>query len=145
MVCDSTAAGSISGLIEFTTERGKLKILITQAAKNGWDGVIHELLLLDSRKRKSNRDDEERSVHEGKSQNANDGAGPGARDENDHWLSDALVEASKFGSTAVIRLLAPYANLHNRKGRHKYTALHRAALGKCSHLCTPLLKSVLMS
>lgn len=132
-------------MIEFITEREKLKILITQAAKNGWDGVIHELLLLDSRKRKSNKDEEERSIHEGKSQNANDGAEPRAGDENDHWLSDALVEASKFGSTAVIRLLAPDANIQNRTGRHKYTALHHAALGKCRYLCTFLPKSVLMS
>lgn len=102
---------SLTGLI---AERETLEMLITQAAKNGWDGVIHELLLLDSRNRQGN-------VHQEKSQNAS---------EKDYWLSGALVEASKFGSRAVIRLLAPFADLQYGTVPLKSTALHHAALGK---------------
>lgn len=140
---------TFSGLID-CIEREKLTILITKAAKNGWDGVIHELLLLDLRKRKSDaqtmfKDQGEGNVPEDKSQNTNDGTRARAGDENDYWLSDALVEASKFGSTAVIRLLAPYADLQYGTGRLKSTALHYAALGKCSYSSTSLLKLLLVS
>ncbi|KAL7944010.1 hypothetical protein V8C42DRAFT_327507 [Trichoderma barbatum] len=127
---------AFQGLID-AMEREYLTRLITVAVRKGWDGVVHELLLIDScihqpdanmSGHDSNIGDLEKSKeHEEKDQVANDDAHMGDN-APDYWLSYQLVEGSKFGSAAVIRLLAPYADLRYATGWLDFTALHYAAL-----------------
>ncbi|QYT02972.1 Protein SSH4 [Trichoderma simmonsii] len=116
--------------------RERLVDLITAAANQGWDGVVNELLSIDLRTHKSNDlvssstptggDPEEDKVDEDGSQNGTNGVA--AEDDKDFWLSNALVEGSIFGSTAVVQLLQPYADLQYTTEWLKFTALHHAAL-----------------
>ncbi|KAK3936950.1 putative ankyrin repeat domain protein [Diplogelasinospora grovesii] len=46
---------------------------------------------------------------------------------NDSQFSEALVDAAEFGSAAVVRLLAPRADIEHREGVLKFSALHCAA------------------
>ncbi|KAL6787037.1 hypothetical protein J3E68DRAFT_432070 [Trichoderma sp. SZMC 28012] len=116
--------------------RERLVNLITVAANQGWDGVVNELLSIESHTLKPNGpissnessggDREENELDEKKSQNGSNQEAH--EDVKDYWLSNALVEGSKFGSTAVVQLLQPYADLQYTTEWLKFTALHHAAL-----------------
>ncbi|UKZ60422.1 uncharacterized protein TrAtP1_001702 [Trichoderma atroviride] len=119
---------AFSGLFG-SIKRETLAVLIEKAAKHGWDGVIYELLLIDLRKRKSDtqtvfdnsnsEDGGERNVDQDESQNRNDGAAAGAGDGNEDWLSDAVIQAAKFGgrTEALEQLLDQGADIESEDGQ----------------------------
>ncbi|KAK1254847.1 hypothetical protein MKX08_008842 [Trichoderma sp. CBMAI-0020] len=112
-------------------DREILARLIEIASENGRDGVVHELLLVHGHLETYRMETDDISSGATNAQQNEDNIEVDDADLQVHegsWLSSALVAAARFGSAAIIPLLADHADLEYPSGYLNFTPLHEAAL-----------------
>ncbi|UKZ65113.1 uncharacterized protein TrAtP1_006313 [Trichoderma atroviride] len=112
-------------------DREVLAKLIQIASENGRDGVVRELLLVHGHLETYSMETDDLNSGVTNAQQNEDNIEVDDDDlqvQEGSWLSSALVAAARFGSAAVISLLADHADLKHPSGYLNFTPLHEAAL-----------------